>query len=122
MLLAGVQGEQHVVGLEMAASVLLHAGYDVRLLGADLPVGEIPGALDRHRPAVVGLTSASVLTAVNLPTAFEAVRSVDPAIGIVVGGVGVPERFAAAWDVVVCHHVADAVAQVDGLVKRARGN
>jgi MerR family transcriptional regulator, light-induced transcriptional regulator len=122
VLLAGVQGEQHVVGLEMAASVLLHAGYDVRMLGADLPVGEIPGAVERHRPAVVGLTSASALSAVNLPAAFDAVRSVDPSIGVVVGGAGVPDHFAATWDVVVCRHVADAVGHVDGLVKRARGN
>jgi hypothetical protein len=63
-----------------------------------------------------------VLSAVNLPPAFEAVRRVDPAIGIVVGGTGVPERFATVWDVVVCRHVADAVAQVDALVKRARRN
>jgi len=50
------------------------------------------------------------------------VRTAGPAIGIVAGGAGVPEHVAAASDVVVCRHVADAVAHVDGLVKRARGN
>jgi PAS domain-containing protein len=37
---AAVEGEQHVVGLTMAASLLLAAGYDVRPLGADVPVGD----------------------------------------------------------------------------------
>ena len=41
----------------MAGSVILHAGYDVRLFGADLPVDEIPGADHPHRPAVFGFTT-----------------------------------------------------------------
>jgi MerR family transcriptional regulator, light-induced transcriptional regulator len=122
VLLAGAEGERHVVGLEMAASVILHAGYDVRLLGADLPVDEIPSAVDRHRPAVFGFTTATVLTAVNLPAAFDAVRRISPGTGIVVGGGGVDEQLATTWDVVLCRHVADAVEQVDALVKRASRN
>lgn len=122
VLLAGAQGERHIVGLEMAGSVILHAGYDVRLFGADLPVGEIPSAVDRHRPAVIGFTTATVLTAVNLPAAFDAVRRISPGTGIVVGGGGVDEQLATAWDVVFCRHVADAVEQVDALVKRASRN
>src|SRR3954469_25746655 len=45
VLLAGMQGERHVVGLEMAASLLLRSGYDVRMLGADVPVGQIAAAV-----------------------------------------------------------------------------
>jgi MerR family transcriptional regulator, light-induced transcriptional regulator len=122
ILLAGAQDEQHVVGLEMAASVLLHAGYDVRMFGADLPVADIPAAVGRHRPAVVGFTSASSLSAVNLPEAFEAVRRAGSGTGIVVGGRGVDERLAVRWEVAVCRHVADAAEHVDALVQRARRN
>jgi methanogenic corrinoid protein MtbC1 len=122
VLLAGAQGEHHVVGLEMASSVILHAGYDVRLLGADLPVVEIGGAVARHRPAVVGFTTATSLSAVNLPAAFDAARRVDPDVGILVGGRGVDPGLTARPDVVVCHHVADAVPHVDALVKRAGRN
>jgi len=122
ILLAGAQGEHHVVGLEMASSIIGHAGYDVRLFGADLPVASITGAVARHRPTVVGFTSATVLTAVNLPAAFEAVRRVNPGIGLVVGGQGIPAEMVVGWDVAVCRHVADAVEQVDALVQRARRN
>ena len=82
----------------------------------------ITGAVARHRPAVVGFTSATVLTAVNLPDAFEAVRRAGRNIGILVGGQGIAPEMAAAWDVAVCRHVADAVEQVDALVKRAGRN
>jgi MerR family transcriptional regulator, light-induced transcriptional regulator len=122
ILLAGAEGEHHVVGLELASSVIGHAGYDVRLLGADLPVAAITSAVARHRPSVVGFTSATVLTAVNLPDAFEAVRRAGRHIGIVVGGQGILPEMAAEWDVVVCRHVADAVEEVDALVQRARRN
>ncbi len=61
VLLAAAQGERHMVGLEMAASVIMHAGYDVRFRGADLHVTEIRLALAVHRPAVIGFTTASSL-------------------------------------------------------------
>jgi methanogenic corrinoid protein MtbC1 len=122
VLLAGAQGEQHVVGLNMVASLLLKAGYDVRLFGPDLPVSAIASALAIHDPAVVGFTTATALSALHLPAAFAVVRDINPDIGIVVGGLGVDEAWAITWDVVVCDHVADAVGQVDALVKRAGRN
>jgi len=122
VLLAGAQGERHVVGLEMAGSVILHAGYDVRMLGADLPVATVAAAVARHRPAVVGFTTATAGTAANLPAAFDAVRRVSPGTGILVGGRGAGERPVVAADVAVCRHVADAVDHVDALVRRAERN
>jgi hypothetical protein len=50
------------------------------------------------------------------------VREVVPVVGILVGGQGLAPEMTVAWDVVVCRHVADAVDQVDALVKRARRN
>jgi len=122
VLLAAVQGERHVVGLEMAASVMLHAGYDVRMLGPDVPVAAIGPAVARHGPAVVGFTTTTSISAVNVPAACDAVRRADPDAGIVMGGRGVDAGLAALPDVVVCAHVADAVAQVDALVRRAGRN
>ncbi|MCW2983680.1 MAG: cobalamin-binding protein [Conexibacter sp.] len=122
VLLAGAQGEQHVVGLEMAGSLILHAGYDVRLFGADLPVGQITAAVQAHRPAVVGLTTATSLSAAHLPAALSAMRCTSPHVGIVVGGRAVNDAWATTYDVVVCHHVSDAVDHVDALVQRAGHN
>jgi methanogenic corrinoid protein MtbC1 len=106
------------VGLHMAASLILHAGYDVRLFGADLPIDEISSAVETHRPAVVGFTTASAQTATNLPAAIDAVRRRAPEAGLMVGGLGVDDAWSAVLDVVVCHHVGDAVQHVDALVQR----
>ena len=122
VMLAGAQGEHHLVGLEMAASLILAAGYDVRFLGADLPVSEIGRAMDQHSPAVIGFTTATSLSAAYVPAAVAAVRARDRDVGLIVGGRGVDAAWAAAWDVVVCPHVTDAVADVDALAQRARHN
>jgi methanogenic corrinoid protein MtbC1 len=122
VLLAGAPGEQHVVGLEMAASLILAAGYDVRMLGPDLPIDQIDAALTMHDPSVIGFTTASPLSAVHLPEAFALVRDRRPDVGILAGGRGVQDAWAAAWGVVPCRHVADAVEHVDVLVQQARHN
>jgi methanogenic corrinoid protein MtbC1 len=122
VLLAGAEGELHVVGLMMATSILLAAGYDVRLLGADVPVGELGAAMTTHDPAVVGFTTATSLTSVHLPRAWEAVRARKPDTSVLVGGRGADPRWATAPGVVICDHVADAVQHVDALVQRARHN
>lgn len=122
VLLAGAQGEHHIVGLEMAASLILAAGYDVRFLGADLPVSQIGHAVDQHSPTVIGFTTASPVSAANMPAAFAAVRARDQDVGLLVGGRGVQEPWAATWNVVICRHVTDAVADVDALAQRAHRN
>jgi MerR family transcriptional regulator, light-induced transcriptional regulator len=122
VLLAGAEGELHVVGLSMAASLLLGAGYDVRMLGADLPVGELDAALMTHDPVVVGFTTATPLTSVHLPRAFDVVRARNPDTSILVGGAGADPQWMAGHGVVICDHVADAVAHVDALVQRAPHN
>ena len=41
VMLAAVEGERHVLGLEMAGALLRHEGFDVRMLGADLPIDSL---------------------------------------------------------------------------------
>jgi MerR family transcriptional regulator, light-induced transcriptional regulator len=119
VVLAGVEGEHHVVGLEMACSLLLNAGYDVRMLGADLPVAAVAPAVERHHPAVFGFTAATAETAVRLPAAVAAVRAASATTGILVGGRGVGLGLVAGRDLAICRHVADVVGQVDALVQRS---
>ena len=119
VLLAGIEGERHVVGLEMAGSLMTHAGYEVRMLGAELPVAAVAAAVERHRPAIVGFTTATAETAVHLPAAVAAVRAASPTTGILVGGRGVGLGPIAGGDVALCRHVADAVGRADALLQRS---
>ena len=122
ILLAGIERERHTVGLEMAASVLAHGGYEVLALGADVPVDALPVAVERHRPAVIGLSATLAATAKLIPAAIYAVRAVNPAVGVIIGGSAASLRMEATPGIAVCTHVTDAVDLVDGLVQRAELN
>ena len=56
VMMAAVQGEQHVLGLRLAADVLEGAGYDVLYLGPDVPLAALLDACRIHHPDVVGFT------------------------------------------------------------------
>lgn len=122
VLLAGLEQERHSVGLEMAGSVLTHAGYEVLTLGADVPVDALAPAIERHRPALVGISATLAVTAKLLPAAIYAIRAADPAIGIIIGGPAASLRMEATPGIAVCTHVSDAVDLADALVQRAALN
>jgi methanogenic corrinoid protein MtbC1 len=122
VVLAAVEGEHHVVGLQMAASVLAHAGYEVRMLGADLPVADLERAVERHRPAVVGLTATMPASGALLPVSVDAVRGLAPQSGVVLGGAAATTDLTARPGVAVCEHVSDAVTTVDALTHRSALN
>ena len=119
VVLAGVQGEHHVVGLRMVASLLVHAGYDVRMLGPDLPTAELPAVMALHRPAVVGLTATMPRSAAELLPAVELIQSCDPHAAVLLGGAAIPSRLDGRPAVALCPGVGDVVARVDALVQRA---
>jgi methylmalonyl-CoA mutase cobalamin-binding subunit len=58
-VLATPSGEQHVLGLHMAAWVIALAGVHVVFLGADTPWGEIVFAAERHAARGVALSAAA---------------------------------------------------------------
>ena len=122
LLFAAVEGEQHVVGLRMAASVTLHAGFDVRMLGSDLPVHALLAAVGRHEPGVVGLTATMPASAARLVESVEAVTAAAPGVSMLVGGPAVDRRFELLARVTICRHVSDVVGQVEALVQRAPAN
>jgi methanogenic corrinoid protein MtbC1 len=122
VLLAGVQGEHHVIGLSMAGSVLVHAGYDVRMLGADLPMDALVHAVARHDPAVVGLTAGTPCTARLIPEAAAELRRLRPDLAVVAGGRAADDSWESSAGIIICRHVSDAVEIVDGIVQRARSN
>ncbi len=122
IVLARPRGEQHGLGLDMAESVLAHAGYDVRLLGSDVPDARLAACVEQVRPVVLGLTVTMPEIAARLPLTIAAAREAVPALGVVVGGQGASERLCSVPGVVVCRHVTDAVELTDALLHRAALN
>jgi methanogenic corrinoid protein MtbC1 len=122
VLLAAVEGERHVVGLDMVGNLLREAGYDVRMLGADVPVDTLPAAIERHEPAVVGLSVTMPALGSVVEDAVAVIRSAPSPAGVMVGGAGVPSRLRGDPRLVICRRVAEAVETVDALVQRASMN
>jgi methanogenic corrinoid protein MtbC1 len=122
LLFAAVEGEQHVVGLRMAASIALHAGFDVRMLGADLPVHALLAAVARHDPGIVGLSATMPVSAARLLEAVEVIKAAEPGISVIAGGAAVDRRFELHSGVTVCRHVSDLVGRVEALIQRAPVN
>ena len=118
VMLAGVEGERHVVGLEMAGGLLAHGGYDVRVLGPDVPTEALGPIVTRHRPHVFGFTVTMDWAADLLPLAIDEVRRAAPSIAVVVGGPGVPDGFHSNDWLAVAPTVAHVVETVDALVRR----
>ena len=120
VVLAGIEGERHALGLTMAGSVLVHAGYDVRMLGPDLPMPDLAAAVDRHRPSLVGL-SVTQAGAGGARARGDRRGAPHRPPG---GGPGGRRRGLGGArppcpGVRICRHVADAVELADGLVQRA---
>jgi methanogenic corrinoid protein MtbC1 len=90
VLLAGVDGEQHLFGLRMIADVLEGAGFDVRNVAGALPPEALAMAVRRHRPVLVGLAD-TMGGATPLRESVNAVRSVEPAVPLLLGGAGAEE-------------------------------
>jgi len=88
VLLAGVQGEHHVLGLRMAADLWEARGHTVHYMGADVPTGSLIPAVQRFSPDVIGLSVAMSHRAPTLLTALKLLSNIPARV--IVGGGRVP--------------------------------
>jgi methanogenic corrinoid protein MtbC1 len=87
MVIAGVPGELHQVGANMAADLLEAHGWDVRFLGANVPERSVLSAIARHDAKVVGLSMTMLPHLPGLRQLVRAIRGTfSAAPRIVVGG------------------------------------
>ena len=118
VMLAAVEGEHHVVGLEMVGNLLAHDGFDVRYLGADLPLESIPQIVKRHRPRVFGLSVTMPWRVEVVHLAVDEILRADPSVCVVLGGSGVPEHFRGSDRLAIVRHASQVVEEVDALLRR----
>jgi MerR family transcriptional regulator, light-induced transcriptional regulator len=116
--LAGLEGERHVVGLEMAANLLRHSGFEVRFLGPDVPVQSLAQIVSRRRPHVVALTVTMRDAALLVDLALDEIDRAAPGTGVMLGGPGVPESLRENDRLALSQTVADAVDKVTWLIAR----
>lgn len=118
-MLAAVEGEQHVVALDMGAKLLESAGYEVLTLGADVPTSDLPAVIADHSPALFALTATMPEAGDRVPAAVDAITGADANIGLILGGTGVPPALLPDPRVTFERSVAGIVDAADRLVRRA---
>jgi MerR family transcriptional regulator, light-induced transcriptional regulator len=91
-LLATVEGEQHALGLRMAADLLEDAGYDTIYLGADVPTGALLRAVESLSPDLVAVTATMATLAPRLEAVAAELGRTYPDLGVLVGGQAAPPR------------------------------
>jgi methanogenic corrinoid protein MtbC1 len=122
VMLATAAGEQHVVALRMIGNLLRDAGYEVVMLGPDVPPDALAAAAARVEPDVVCLSSTMPGTADKTLIAIDEIGKVCPSAGFVVGGRGLTAHVRAHPGLDICQRVGDAVQAVDAMIKRAELN
>ena len=86
VLLAGVEGELHVLPAQLASDFLELDGWDVAFVGTHVPQASVLAAIEAERPDVLGI---SMTMAFNLPKTVAlvlAVRRQFSTLPIVIGG------------------------------------
>ncbi|MFL5899323.1 MAG: B12-binding domain-containing protein [Solirubrobacterales bacterium] len=85
-MLAAVQGEQHVLGLRMAADLLEEAGYRAIYLGADVPTPDLLQAIEALPADLLALSATMPESALTLEEVVVGVRGLHPRLCLIVGG------------------------------------
>jgi methanogenic corrinoid protein MtbC1 len=85
-MLAAVQGEQHALGLRMAADLLEDAGYQVGYLGADVPTEALLQAIVSLSPDLLGLSATMPGSGSRMEDVVEAVSTERPRLKLLIGG------------------------------------
>ena len=122
VLLASPAGELHVVALRMTSDLLREAGFDVVMLGADVPPRALAAAASRHKPDVICLTSTMPGGGDQVLISIHETQQVWPGAGYVIGGRGLTSRLYTQPGISVCRRVTDAVETVDAMARRAGMN
>lgn len=92
ILMAAVEGEQHALGLRMAADVVELAGYETIYLGADVPTADLLQAVTARSPDLVGLSATMPSSVPSLDRAIAEIQRVNPNLTVLFGGQSVRDR------------------------------
>lgn len=85
-MLFGIQHERHILGLRMVAALFREAGWEVRFLGADLPLEYAVTNATRWKPDLIGLSLSCQPHLELLPAYTAALEALEHRPAVLVGG------------------------------------
>lgn len=119
-VLAGVAGEQHMIGLVCLDQVLRERGWTVANLGADVPAEDLARFLARNEARLVAITASDPSRTEAATVTAATARREAPGIPVMLGGrlaahPGVAEAAEVDWS---GESLADAARYADGVLDR----
>ena len=95
-VLATVEGDVHDIGLELVATMLETAGFEVRNMGPDVPTEDIIAAVKKDNPHILGLSALLSNTMDVMPDVIEALKNAKlrDSVKVMIGGAPVKQDFA----------------------------
>ncbi len=112
VMFAAVEGEQHSLGLRMAADVAEEAGFETIYLGADVPTDALVQAVDSLSPDRLVLAATMPELTPRLGEVGDTVRRTHPRLDLLIGGQAAPSRIEAGT------RVEDLEALLENLASR----
>jgi methanogenic corrinoid protein MtbC1 len=112
VMFAAVEGEQHALGLQMAADVVEKAGFETIYLGADVPTDALVQAIASLSPDRLGLAATMQELTPRLEEVADTVQRAHPGVDLLIGGQ------AASPSIEVGTRVEDLDALLEGLASR----
>jgi methanogenic corrinoid protein MtbC1 len=85
-VLAGVAGEQHMIGLVCLEHAMAEDGWTVANLGADLPAADLGAFVSRNEVAIVCLSTIDRARVGALADSVKAVKDARPGVPVIIGG------------------------------------
>ncbi len=110
-VLAGVEGEQHMIGLACLEQILAEDGWTVANLGADLPAADLAAFVARNEVALVCLSAMDGMRVGQLADAVVAVKDARADAAVLIGGgiTSVPGLGATVGADGVAHSLVEAI-------------
>ncbi|MBD7984918.1 cobalamin B12-binding domain-containing protein [Sporosarcina sp. Sa2YVA2] len=86
VMLFGAEGEEHYIGLKMAAAVFKEFSWTVRYLGPNLPLQHAETAVNAWKPDVIAMTAALSYRLPKLKESVKVLANTEHAPTIIIGG------------------------------------
>jgi HD-GYP domain-containing protein (c-di-GMP phosphodiesterase class II)/methylmalonyl-CoA mutase cobalamin-binding subunit len=116
VLLAGVEGDEHTLGLQMVHDQLAAAGYQT-IFDTDLSAERLRSMVESRSPDVLVLGATAATTAKEVEVALRDLRASHPDIPIVLGGAAVGGELPGELDgMKVLERIDESVEAVEALL------
>jgi len=86
IIIGVVEGDVHDLGKNIVAAVLDASGFSVIDLGKDVSRERLCGAMEKHNPAVVALSSMMSTSLINIEKIIHHIKMIYPPTPVLVGG------------------------------------